>query len=281
MVTLRDGRRLAYTEYGDPEGRPLFAFHGLPGSRYQRHPDESIALAAGVRAIHLERPGFGRSDPMSGRTIADWPADVAATADLLGIDRFAVAGVSGGGPYAVACAALLGERLTRVAVVSGVGPPGSMRDGPVTFILRLGLALGPLAPWLIQGAVAAIAKFAIARPHRFLDVVASHMGPPDRPILARPEMRAMLAEDLREAFRQGTRPVVEDLALVARPWRLPLTTTRTRTAFWHGDGDRLIPVSASRYLADAIPGALLHVCPAEGHFMVLDHWPEILKWVAG
>jgi len=116
-VTLPDGRRLAYTEWGLPDGKPLLYFHGTPGSRLWC-PDEDATAAAGVRLIAPDRPGFGRSDPQEGRTLADWPKDVEALADALHISSFAVVGVSGGGAYAAACAALIPRRLSGVAVVS-------------------------------------------------------------------------------------------------------------------------------------------------------------------
>ena len=106
-VRLSDGRTLAYTEYGDPRGTPVMFFHGTPGSRLFHHPDGSIATNLGARLVAIDRPGFGSSDPDPERTLTDWPADVTAVADALGIGELAVAGFSGGGPYVAACAAEL------------------------------------------------------------------------------------------------------------------------------------------------------------------------------
>ena len=280
-ATLPDGRVLAYTECGAPAGRPVFAFHGLPGSRMQRYPDESVARDAGLRVIHPDRPGFGLSTPRPGRTLADWPRDVTFLADHLGCDRFAIAGISGGGPYAAACLALLRGRILRAAFVSGVGPPGSMPPGGMTIAARLGFALAPRAPWALRRPLGAIAQLVVRAPSRYVSVLALHMSPADRPILARPEVRAMLAQDLREAFRQGAGALVDDLALYARPWALAWDNVACPVALWHGGDDRMIPLSASRALADAIPGARLHALPGEGHFLVLDRWPEICAWLAG
>jgi pimeloyl-ACP methyl ester carboxylesterase len=116
-ILLIEGRRLAYTEWGTPDGSPLLYFPGTPGSRLWC-PDERATLSAGVRLIMPDRPGVGRSDVSEGRTLSDWPADVVGLADALGIDRFAVVGVSAGGPYAASCAALIPERLTAVGIVS-------------------------------------------------------------------------------------------------------------------------------------------------------------------
>ena len=278
-VVLPDGRWLAYAEYGDRLGRPVIVFHGLPGSRLQRHPDESIALARSARVIQFDRPGFGRSDPKPGRTLADWSDDVAAAANAMGLDRFAVAGVSGGGPYALACAARLGDRLTRVAVVSGVGPPGSMPGSAMTVPVRIAFALARRTPWVLRGPAAVVGQLVKSHPRRYIGLVAARMAPVDRAILARPAVRAMFCGDLGEAFRQGPRAFVEDLSLLARPWHLPFEAICTDIVFWHGDDDRMIPVSAAQHLTQAIAGARLNACGREGHFLVLDRWGEILAWL--
>ena len=121
FVRLRDGRNLAYSEWGPAEGVPVFGFHGTPNSRLV-HLGADAPRAAGVRLILPDRPGLGRSDFQPGRTLLDWPRDVAELADALGIDRFAAFGVSGGGPHAASCAAALGDRVTAVGLVSAAGP---------------------------------------------------------------------------------------------------------------------------------------------------------------
>jgi pimeloyl-ACP methyl ester carboxylesterase len=198
---------------------------------------------------------------------------------LAGLERFAIAGTSGGGPYAAACAALLGDRVTRAAIVSGVGPPGSMAGGRMTAGARLGFFLAPRAPWAMRRPIAAIARLVMRAPSRYIAALAWHMSPPDRPILARREVREMLAQDLREAFRQGAGALVDDLALLARPWGLPWERVACPLALWHGEDDWMIPAAASRALERAIPGAQAHYLPGEGHFLVLDRWPEICAWL--
>src|SRR5262249_939959 len=122
LLTLRDGRRLGYAQYGQPGGEPIVFFHGHPGSRLEASLAHEAAAAAGLPVNALDRPGYGLSDFQPGRGITDWPADVAEAADALGIDTFSVAGGSGGGPYALACAWRLPSRVVRAAVISGVGP---------------------------------------------------------------------------------------------------------------------------------------------------------------
>src|SRR5581483_2523783 len=124
-ITAPDGRQLAYCQWGDPEGSPVFSLHGTPGSRLTRHPDEDVYRRARVRAITYDRPGYGASTRHPGRQVVDAPADVAAIADALGVDRFAVFGGSGGGPHALAGPALLADRVTRCGAIVCPAPRGS------------------------------------------------------------------------------------------------------------------------------------------------------------
>jgi pimeloyl-ACP methyl ester carboxylesterase len=277
-LILPDGRRIGWLEEGAPDGRAVFAFHGLPGSRRQRHPDATLAHAAGARVIHLERPGFGWSTRAPGRRLRDWPRDVAVCADALGIERFAIVGISGGGPYAVACLHALGARLVRAAVVSGVGPPGSMPKGMAP-LGQLGFVLAPRWPGLLSAVLSPLVLLALRSPEHYLAGMAAHMDIADRPILARPAVRAMFAEDFQAAFAQGIRPTVDDLALLTSPWGFAPGPPPCPVAFWHGTADRMVPASASDALSAAMPGAELHRLPGAGHFAVFDRWAEVLAWL--
>ena len=128
-LTLPDGRRLAYADYGDPAGPVVLECVGTPQSRLPDPVQVTEAEQAGLRMIVPDRPGFGRSDPRPGRTLTDWPADAAALTDALGVDRFPVLGASGGGPYAVACGVVLADRVTRVALVAPAAPADAPAHG--------------------------------------------------------------------------------------------------------------------------------------------------------
>jgi pimeloyl-ACP methyl ester carboxylesterase len=276
---LADGRMLAWTEAGEPTGFPVFVFHGLPGSRFQRHPDDGIARIRGARLIHVERPGFGVSSPQPNRRLDGWPRDVAALADALGVRRFGLLGISGGGPFALACAALLGDRAVRTAVAGGVGPPGSMKSPSMTWAVRTAFRLAPHAAWLLAPSLASGAQFARRSPQRYLDMVASHMSATDRAALDRPEVRTMFARDLDAAFAQGSGAMLLELKLLASPWRLPLESIRCPTAFWHGTEDRMVPDNASRTLAGIVATSTLHLVAGEGHFTIFECWSEIVDWL--
>jgi len=279
LIVLPDGRRLGLAEYGDARGKPVLAFHGLPGSRRQRHPDETIAASLGARMLHIDRPGFGRSDPQPARTLLDWAADVRRVCNTLALDQVRIVGVSAGGPYALACAATLGERVARTAVVSGVGPPGSVPPRTTSGIIRAGFALAPRARWSLRPVALAAAALARRAPERYIKLVAARMNASDREILARPAVRAMFVEDLREAFAQSSGALVQDLAVIAAPWPFDPAQIRSPVALWHGDEDRMIPRAGAEALARAVAGAELHLIAGAGHFLVFDRWREIVAWL--
>ena len=275
---LPDGRQLAWCERGDPGGSVVFAFHGLPGSRLQVHPDETIALAAGARVIHVDRPGFGFSDAMPTRRLGDWPNDIRSLADHLRIERFAVAGVSGGGPFACACAAHLSDRVTRAAVISGVGLPRSMLHSSM-WAVRAGFQAAAAAPWLLVLPLGVGALVGAHAPRFFLDCLLRHLPPCDREILRRPEVWAMLVRDVAEAFRNGHSPFLHDLQLEAQPWGIALERISCPIALWHGLLDTIVPASATEELADLLPHASVRMFPAAAHFFVFEVWEDLLRWL--
>jgi pimeloyl-ACP methyl ester carboxylesterase len=274
-LRLRDGRALAFAEYGDPQGVPVLHFHGLPSCRLM-HPDAETSRALGARVLIADRPGFGRSDPRPGRSLLDWADDVAELADALGLKRFAVVGASGGGPFVAACAHRLAPRVTRAAILGGSGPieaPGALAG--ITFERRAGYWLARHAPALLR---LALRRRGDPRrdPERFFAGYTRHNPPADQALLARPEVRAMFLASYAEATRQGLEAFAWELELVARPWGFRLEDVKVPTAIWHGADDRLTPVGMARAQARSIPGATLHLLPGAGHLFFLSHWPEIL-----
>lgn len=276
VLRLPDGRLLGYAEYGDPAGAPLFFFHGTPGSRLAGRAGAEAAAQGGVRLVAPDRPGFGLSDFQPGRRLVDWPGDVVALADALDIDRFAVAGVSGGGPCAAACAWKIPERLTAVGLISGVGPveepaatEGMSRNN------RLIFGLGRRAPWLLRPPMAAMGWLARRSPQRMLDQMLSDVPEADRRIVERDDVRAIFADDLPEAFRQGARGAAYEFALYTRPWGVPLEQIGIAVHLWQGEADVNVPPSMGRYLAATIPDCRARFIPGAGHFWLFDHLEEI------
>ena len=276
-----DGRRIGYVERGDSGGMPVVLHHGTPGSRLGNHPDPMVY--EGVRFIAYDRPGYGLSDPRPGRVVADAAADVSALADHLGLDRFAVFGISGGGPHALASAALLPERVTRAGVMVGAAPSddpeldftAGMAEVNVT---EFGAAregedalAAVLAPWVEQGA---------RDPDGVIDALAAELPEYDREVVSRPPVRAEIGRSIVESVRQGARGWIDDDLAFAASWGFALADVRTEVRLWQGELDVLVPRSHGDYLARHLPNATFELVPGAGH-MLLDHWRDTLGWLAG
>ena len=279
-IELPGERRLAYADHGDPAGTPILYFHGVPGSRLDASLLEDTYRELGVRLVAVDRPGFGASTHQKGRRLLDWPRDVTALADALGLERFAVAGYSSGGKYALACAHALPERLTAVAVVAGVGPPDTpgFRDGMgrnerLTMTLAVRARPLALAYWRMAK------RMLDRRPDSFVAEFEKEASEPDRAALEAPEFREALIATSREALRAGARGLVHDVAIQARPWGFRLEELSLPVRLWHGDRDEIVPPHHSRHAAQAIPDAELHTYPDEGHLLAA-RFPEIVSSLA-
>lgn len=275
-LELSDGRTLGYAAYGPAEGDPLFFFHGTPGSRYTRVPDASILDDHGVRQITLERPGFGRSAYDPDRELLDWPDDVSEAADTLGYDRFAVAGESGGGPFTLACAARIPERLTGVGVIGGMGRIGTP-DGMagMEWKNRLGFKLARL-PYVLRPLLWLRIRKIRNDTEGFLDAWAESGAAADRGILQRPEVRAVFRQAFPEAVRQGTKAPLTETKLLVRPWEFDFGDISVPVDLWHGEQDTFVPLSMAEHTVDRIPSCTAHIYPDEGHLLHYRYWDEIL-----
>jgi pimeloyl-ACP methyl ester carboxylesterase len=277
---LPDGRRLAYAVYGARDGRPVFYCHGFPGSRLEARLAEEVAAALGIALIAPDRPGFGQSDPLAGRALLDWPADLAALADHLAIERFHLVGVSGGGPYALAAAARLPQRLAGVGLVCALGRLGEAADtegmAPMAArAVRLYQHLPGFADWLYAQVAGPLLG---AHPDWIFRVIAGSAPPADREVLAHAVVRERLLDSFREAFHQGGEGPAHDLALYTGAWGFAPAEIRLPVAIWHGEADTTVPVAMARRHAALIPAAQAHFLPGEGHFsLVVRHMHDILS----
>jgi pimeloyl-ACP methyl ester carboxylesterase len=271
-LRLSDGRTLGYAQFGAPDGKPVFVFHGSPGSRLQVGAAHGPALARGIRIIAPDRPGLGLSTRLPGRRVADWAHDVRELADALSIARFAAIGISGGGPYVAACAWKLPERITRAGIISGVGPPspGSGLCSGLRRRERAVVDLGLRTPWLTRAVMISAAAPCRRWTERLYARVQGVASPADRVILDRPEVAECLIAGIKEAFRQGGGGAADDVLLLARPWTFPSEEIRVPVRLWHGEADAIVPVGMGRYLAAAIPGCRAEFIPGAGHYVVFD-----------
>ncbi len=276
VTVLPDGRDLGWLELGDPAGMPVFAFHGTPGSRLQLAIDDAPVRAAGLRLICPDRPGYGLSTFQPGRRLIDWPADVASLAVHLGIERFAVMGISGGGPHAAVCAALLGDRVDSAAIVSGVGPladpravEGMMRTNQ--FFTALARRRSRVLHVAFALQVAALRRW----PSRALDLMVKQLPPADVAVLSRPEVRELFRHDAVRSSRTAGAAAVQDFELFASDWGFALNAIDVPVHIWQGDADRNVPPHHARLLQEAIPGSVLHEFAGEGHLLAFDHFEDI------
>lgn len=279
QLTLRDGRRLGYIEFGTPGGRPMLLCHGFPASRLDGRLVHDAATRLRVRVIAPDRPGYGLSDFQPGRRISNWPRDVLELADALSLGRFPVLGVSGGGPYAIVCAGTIAERLTSFGIVCGLGQTdqGKHTAGMNSFA-RASFALARSAPPLSQLLNRALAPVLRTSPRLMLQLLAFQLPPPDRDALSNPATFAMFADSYREAFRQGGRGAALDLTLYAQPWETAVESIRVRCHLWHGEQDTTVPVAMGKRLAAMLPDCRARFYADEGHFSLpVRRMDEILS----
>ena len=281
-IQLSDKRRLAYAEYGDSKGVPVFLFHGLPGSRlsWGLLPDDPFP--PGLRIVAPDRPGYGRSDPKPGRTLLDWANDVAELADALAINTFAVVGVSGGGPGTLACTWKMPGRVTSAGIVACPAPT----DAPDVFkgmsrTNRFFMNLAWRLPWLSAVNVRFLAHMIRRNPARYLNTMKYKVHDVDKAVLAHSGIEEMLILDFTEALRGGSQGMVDDMnANHGRPWGIPLHEIRVNVRAWFCELDLSVSPAMGRYLSEAIPNCETTFIPGAGHLWILEHVKEVLNVVA-
>lgn len=278
-IRLQDGRKLAYAEWGSSQGRPVFFLQGIPGGRLTRWWDDALPAARGARVITVDRPGIGRSDGKPGRSVADWGADLEELADHLGLERFAVIGFSAGGPYALASAWRLPERVTAVALVSAMGRtdmPGVVDEMATARFQRLAHR-SPRAMGLIYAVLARRARRDPDAAHERFFRDSSRV---DRAVLDRPEVKARWMPAFVEATHQGGRGLAEDTRVAQRPWGFEPAEIRVPVYLWQGRRDRIVPPSHAERWVEELPDCRPVWCDDEGHFLIQDHFEEILEKTA-
>jgi pimeloyl-ACP methyl ester carboxylesterase len=276
------GRTVAVRDAGDPQGTPIVYFHGTPGSRLDVAFGDEVASSLGVRVISFDRPGYGGSAPAaySLRSVA---VDAGSIADALGIGRFAVFGWSGGGPFALATAAVLGDGVTRAGVSGGPAPvqgrPGA--TDALTDDDRLALSFLPGEP------ARAAEQFRLGN-EELLQLLVSVRddeqapwidwlwGASDPHVVSDPLLRRSLFSVLHEGLRQGPMGVAWDNVAWTGPWDVDLGGIRCPVVLWYGEQDEMVPPAHGEWLRDHLPGARLFSYPGEGHLVPMQHWERIV-----
>lgn len=270
-ITLPDGRDLAFSEMGDASGPTVLYFHGAPTSRLFLVPWESEFAKRGLRVISPDRPGYGGSSPKPGRTLSDWPADVAGLTDALDIDRFIVAGHSWGGPYAVACAALLPDRVSGAVVLAGVTDMAWPEAWNLAFEPEIVMMRMPDE----QSISARCEELFGADGSGFLRSPGLELPEPDMALFSDENTAEALLPSYTEAFRQGVGGYAQDIFVQGRAWPFAPSSITAPTVVAHGELDTIIPVAHSRHTAELIPGASLRILPGHGHLTASAELPGL------
>ncbi|WP_291524401.1 alpha/beta hydrolase [Acidithiobacillus sp.] len=275
-LTLDSGHVVSYEDIGDPNGRlPVLFFHGTPSSRLQLKLLPA-ALRDGLRWIVFDRPGYGESDRQPGLTMTEVAAMGEVLVSRLGLDAFQVLGFSGGGPYALACAYAMPERVRCVHLA---GSPGPAELPEIWSAFRLQdhvlFTLVRRAPWLLRALLRLRMAGVQRRPERFVAQFAAKMGASDWSLLSAPDVLAKLCEDLRGALRQGTAGMADDFAVLNRPWPFRLEDIRVPVHIWQGAQDRVNRPQVGLALAAHLPAAQFHLLESGTHTILLTHAVEI------
>ena len=280
---LSNGRRLCWAVFGDPDGSPVLWFHGTPGNRTQIPPATAREAALlGMKIVCIARPGVGRSSDVAYGTFADAAPDVMEVADDFGARRFGIVALSGGGPYALACAHEFPERVAGTAILGGVCPvtgPDAAEGGIVAMSARFNSILGTLRVPL-GGAVRAAMGLMGPISHPAYRGFARIMPEGDQRVFADPEIEAMFVRDLVAANRHGFRGLFNDVVLFGREWGFRLADVDVPVRWWHGDADSLVPLDHARHVAGLLPDCELLVRPDESHLGGFGVSGDVLTWLA-
>jgi len=275
---LPDGRILGFAEYGDPQGKPIFYFHGWPSSRIEfagLNGDE-IARQLHLRVLAVDRPGFGLSSYQPHHQFTDWPADVSQLADHLGFERFAVLGYSASSPYTLACAHALPDRLTVVGVISGVAQPFNgpgASDSMPTIMLWTSARIHPRLTWLLFNMMK---RTITDGPRDRLPASAKQAMMAEADFAFIKEHPAVMAANMdggAEAIRQGGLGPAEAGALYWKPWGFRLEDIQIKVHVWHGEADLNAPFAAhGKNLAQKLPNVQVKFYPGEGHISLIHRY---------
>ena len=282
-IPTPEGRTLMVQEGGDPRGRPVLVHAGTPNSRnlYSRHLAQ--AREQGIRLISYDRPGYGGSTPAPGRTVADCAADVRIIADALAIEKLAIWGISGGGPHALACAALLGERVVAVASLASIAPYGA---SGLDYFQGMGELNVEDIKLMLEDPEAARTKTVADRqvmldatPAGIRDFMQTLLSPVDAAVLTG-DYAEHMASNLKDGLGPGIEGWWDDGWAHLNPWGFAFEAIRVPVMLWQGRQDRFVPFGHGEWLAKQIPGVEAHLSEEDGHLTLTERrLPAIHAWL--
>ena len=272
---LPDGRILAFRQFGDLDGDPIFHAHGVPSSRLEGALLDDAARRHGFRVISTDRPGIGRSTYLPGRRLLDYPRDISSLANALGLARFGVMGASGGGAHTAVCAYAIPERLTVNVTMcpftsfAEFPAPEALLSGAEAVTWRMA-RISPVLVFAMCGSMALAVRSLGKRYEQWAATAASSTEGPDGEVArANPEKMATMGRVTAEAFAQGGRGVAVDTMIQYSDWGFRLADLRGRIHLFHGTEDALVPFEFGRFIADRAPDCEFHALEGWGHFITL------------
>ncbi|HET6221677.1 MAG TPA: alpha/beta hydrolase [Dongiaceae bacterium] len=280
-VQLPDGRRLGLRIYGDPNGLPVLFLHGTPGSRLKFSIAHEAGKSLGLAIVAPDRWGYGLTEAPGRPSLRGFAEDMAALMGQLGQPRFAVGGISGGGPYAAAVAACLPSQVAALALVSPVGPIADAGLGPSLPLLhRLCFTVLPRRPHTVSTAMRAFRWSLTHTPRLAGQLTTWRAARPDKRLIRRPEVSQRILGSFREGLRAGTAGPNIDLGIFSRPWTVDLAAISAPARLWIGSRDSNVPLAAVRALAQRIPHCAVTELADAGHLWVSEHHADVLDWIA-
>jgi pimeloyl-ACP methyl ester carboxylesterase len=280
-LTLPDGRELRYRISGAKAGSAVFILHGTPGSLSKFTAADAAAIDLGLTLVTPDRWGYGASDRHRTPSLTAWTQDMAALADALGIADFAVVGISGGGPYAAATAAVLARRVTALGLVSPVGEIVGAADIPkLSAMHQFCFRVLPRLPTVIAAIFGLFAWGLRVAPKIAMRIAMCNVPAADRHLLANADIYQRLIDMFRQGLHLGSSGPVTDLVLFSKAWDFSLHDITAPAKLWIGTADTNVPQAAAMALAQRIPGCQLEILQDTGHLWVMAHERDVLAWIA-
>lgn len=279
QAQLKDGRRLGFAEFGDPNGKPVIVFHDLWGNRNLRHPDDTIIKNMGIRLIGIDRPGYGMSTRKPNRSVMDVVDDIMLLSKALKLEQFSVLGYSAGVPYALACAYRFPQIVTRCAIVSSLPP----MDDPQGFeainrnyarLFQLAQGMEPMFRMLMKGFFWIDSR---RDPSRYVAELALSMPEVDQNIMKNPlvfKSRATMWDNIRQ---NGSDVFVDEMVTLVKSWGFQLQSVQPHVDIWWGEADTFSAPMVGQRMAEFLPNSTLHLESQSGHLILFSHWQAILE----
>jgi pimeloyl-ACP methyl ester carboxylesterase len=283
-IAVGDDRQIGFAEFGDPQGRAVFWLHGTPGARRQIPMEARVyAEQRQIRLIGVDRPGIGSSTPFQYDTVFAFAEDLRTIADTLGIDKFEVIGLSGGGPYTLACAAAMPDRVIAAGVLGGVAPVrgADAISGGISTLITVAAPIVEFAGAPLRLAASTLIRLIRPVAEPALYAYARISPEADRQLLVRPEFKAMFLDDLLNGSRKQLAAPFADVVVFARDWGFRLEEVKVPVRWWHGDRDHIVPFEHGQHVVSRLPDVQLTHLPGESHLAGLGRAEEILDTMVG